>query len=124
MIAFSLDIDPKEADGADAIDLVNRRILDLVHSRIREGKTSKAEIARRLGVNRSTVSRLLRGNQNLTSRTIGEILGAIDFSWTDIQVEDRLKDRQNILHSVQIVPIEPSSLGESERQMTVQLRVG
>lgn len=96
MNAFSLDVSPKEADGADAIDVVNRRVLTLVYKRIRSGHTTKAEIARRLGVNRSTVSRMLRGNQNLTARTIGEILGAIDYSLSDLVTVDRLKDRQNI----------------------------
>lgn len=96
MPVFSLDISPVEADGADAIDAVNRRLLHLVNGRIRDKKTTKTEIAKRLGVNKSTVSRMLRGNQNLTIRTLGELLGAIDYSLTDIVAEDRQKDGQNI----------------------------
>ena len=38
----------------------------------------------------------MRGNQNLTSRTIGEILGAIDYDLTGLEVEDRLKEGRNV----------------------------
>jgi transcriptional regulator with XRE-family HTH domain len=96
MTVFSLTISPKDADGSDAVDAVNRRILYLVEQRIKQKKTTKAKIARRLGVNRSTVSRMLQGNQNLTIRTIGELLGAIDYSLKDIIAEDRISQGANL----------------------------
>jgi transcriptional regulator with XRE-family HTH domain len=101
MSVFSLDIDPKDSDGADGIDVVNRRILEVVAKKTSNGLITKSELARRLGVDRSTVSRLLRGNQNLTARSIGEILGAMDCTF-DLVVTDHEVQNSNIRNLITI----------------------
>jgi len=108
MTVFSLDMDQKESDGADGIDVVNRRVLEVVFKKTKSGSITKAELARRLGVDRSTVSRLLRGNQNLTARSIGEILGALECSF-DLVVTDHEEQNSNVTNRVTIEgPLETS----------------
>jgi len=44
-------------------------------------KVSKAELARRLGVNRAWVTRILQGKENLTLHTMARIGCALGFRW-------------------------------------------
>ena len=87
MSAFELDLDPKSSAGADSIDLVNRRVLAALRTRLRERKITQKELAAKLGIDKSTISRLLRGNQNITARTLGELFWALDFAY-DISLLD------------------------------------
>lgn len=78
MTAFDLDVQDKDLASATFVIDSNRRIVsDFVRCARDEGLT-KAKIAKRLGVDRSTVSRLLSGTRNLTLETIGQLYWAMD----------------------------------------------
>lgn len=94
MTAFEFDISPKDAAGVFAVDRVNESVLRAVGARLKSSKITKSEIAKRLGVDKSTVSRLLRGNQNITARSLGELLWALDFDF-DLVLRDLLEQRHN-----------------------------
>lgn len=94
MTVFELGIDERESAGADAIDIVNRRILAILMKRLKAKKITKAKLADKLELHKSDVSRLLRGNQNLTSRKIGEILWALDCDF-DIAIRDLTENAGN-----------------------------
>lgn len=85
MTTFEFDVSQKEQDGALAIFKVNNFILRLLRKRMKEDGITKSKLAEILEVERSTVSRMLSGNKNLTSRSIGEICGALGFEFDLIE---------------------------------------
>lgn len=78
-MSFSLKIDPRSAAYVRLIGDIYDMINDVVKRREKEGVT-RAEIARRMGKDRSQLSRILNGHSsNITARTIADILYATDF---------------------------------------------
>ncbi|MFT3798105.1 helix-turn-helix domain-containing protein [Microbacterium sp.] len=55
------------------------RALALIHGAMGASHVSKAELARRLGVGRSAVNSTLKGNGNVTLRTLSEYVGVLGF---------------------------------------------
>ena len=94
MNVFELDVEPKDAAGALGIDEVNLAVFRALSERLKSEKITKAEIARRLSANKSTITRLLKGNQNLTARTLGELLWALDFEF-EVVLRDLLDGAEN-----------------------------
>ena len=94
MSYFEFDPDPKGMAGAGAVDRVNKALLLAVSKRMQSHRMTKTDIAKRLGVDKSVVSRWLRGNQNMTPRTFGEILWALDFDFK-IALEDLMETGDN-----------------------------
>lgn len=69
-------------EGESAEELAYYHSLDIsgsVYARMRELGMSQAELARRMGVHRSVVTRIIRGSENLTLKTIGKLEKALDF---------------------------------------------
>jgi len=85
MDTFEFDLSPKEQDGTIGIHKVNEFLTRLLATRMREQGMTKSKLASILGVQRSTISRMLRGNQNLTARTLGEICGALNYDFDLIE---------------------------------------
>lgn len=78
MNSFDFDVPQKDIDGAAHILRVGRHLIAaFMRKRKNEGLT-KSEVARRLGVDKAVVSRMLSGNANLSLRTVGELCGAMD----------------------------------------------
>ncbi len=88
MELFDLGVSERDAAGGDAIDTINRAVINALVQRIKERSMTKSGLAKKLECNRAAVSRLLRGNQNLTARTIGEILWALDFDLASLNLKD------------------------------------
>jgi plasmid maintenance system antidote protein VapI len=76
--SFSFDISEKDLAGAQFISKASRRLIAAFVQKMRTEKLTKQQIADLLDVDKSTVSRMLRGNSNLTLRTIGELAWAMD----------------------------------------------
>jgi transcriptional regulator with XRE-family HTH domain len=101
MTAFEFEIEPKDAAGAFAVDKVNRFIIGAILNRVKKKQITKSELAQRLKLDKSSISRLLRGNQNLTSRSLGEILWALEYDF-DLELIDersRSTNTPNIFNS-------------------------
>lgn len=78
MTSFSFDISEKDLAGAQFISKASRRLIAAFVQKIDKEQLTKQQIAVLLDVDKSTVSRMLRGNSNLTLRTIGELAWAMD----------------------------------------------
>ena len=94
MTTFEFDITKKEQDGGDAIHDANNFIINHFSIRMREKKMTKAKLAKILELDKSTISRLFRGNKNFTMRTFGEICGALDYKLV-FESKDLLSNYQN-----------------------------
>lgn len=78
MNSFEFEVSEKELAGAEMIELVSRQ---LIAALVQQGKSTgmtKAKLAAMLEVDKSTISRMLRGNANLTLRSVGELCWAMD----------------------------------------------
>lgn len=71
-------VSQQDLAGADYAHLVQRQLIAAFLRKAKEHGVTKAQLAKTLGVNRSTISRILAGNANLTSRTVGELCWALD----------------------------------------------
>ena len=94
MTTFEFDITKKEQDGGDAIHDANNFIINHFLIRMREKKMTKSKLAKILELDKSTISRLFRGNKNFTMRTFGEICGALDYKLV-FESKDLLSNYQN-----------------------------
>ena len=79
MNLFDSDTEEKDMHAVDYMLKTNRMLLDLFLRERSKRKLTKAALAEALGVNRSTVTRMLKGKANLTERTIGELLWALGY---------------------------------------------
>lgn len=77
MTFFDLDISEKDLAAATYVTRLQRHLIRQFIRKGRAQKVTKAEIARKLEVDKSTVSRMLNGNANLTARTVGELCWAL-----------------------------------------------
>lgn len=89
-----LPMDGGDLAEADSIELINRRVIQAMAYRIKSRQITKKQLAERMGINKSEVSRLLRGNTNLTARKLGRLLWALDYDF-DLLLCDVSKARYN-----------------------------
>lgn len=85
-MSYRLKVDPKSRKAARFISRLQKAIQSAL---IASGKTQQ-EIATILEVDRSVINRRLKGNSNLTARSIAELAYALDK-----QIEFRLVDTRN-----------------------------
>jgi transcriptional regulator with XRE-family HTH domain len=67
------------------------RLTERFASRMEERKVRRADLARELGVDRSMVTRLLNGDQNVTIKTLVAMASALD-----CRLDFELQDLQNV----------------------------
>lgn len=73
-MSYQLKIDPKSRRAARFISQLQKKI----HSVLVESGKTQQQVAEILGVDRSVVNRRLKGNANLTARSIAEFAYAFD----------------------------------------------
>lgn len=76
-MSYELKIDPKSRAGGRFIGQVRKALVSAAIDEKKETGVNQREIASRLGVNRSVINRLLRGEANLTLRSVAEIAWAL-----------------------------------------------
>lgn len=76
-VEFEFDISPKDAAAAYFMERNHRVLLEAALRAKKTKKISQREIAEMIGVNKSVISRALKGHNNLTERTIGELCWAL-----------------------------------------------
>lgn len=86
MTSFDFEISEKDRAGADFVQKAGRRLQEVFVRKCQDEKLTKVEVARRLDVDKSTVSKMLSGNANLTLRTLGELCWALDVDEPDIHM--------------------------------------
>ncbi|MDE4134549.1 helix-turn-helix transcriptional regulator [Phaeobacter sp. QD34_3] len=99
-MSYRIKIDGKKRKAALFISQVQKEIQKAL---IESGKTQQ-EVATILGVDRSVVNRRLKGNSNLTARSIAEFAYALDknieFKMVDINLAGRgngVEDAHNVV---------------------------
>jgi predicted transcriptional regulator len=75
--AFQLNIEPKSAKASDFIGDVRAELARTLSDLSDEGVT-KSDVAKKLGVHRSAITRRIRGTENITLRTLAEMAWAMD----------------------------------------------
>jgi len=81
MTSFDFDIPEKDLAAALFMTKLNHQLMNDMARQQRSQRLTKSEVARLLGIDKAAVSRMLRGNSNLTERTIGELLWAMNVEW-------------------------------------------
>jgi len=76
-MSYELRIDPKPRAAGRFIGQVRKALVSAAIEEKKETGISQQQIASRLGVNRSVINRLLRGEANLTLRSVAEIAWAL-----------------------------------------------
>ncbi|MEX1023163.1 MAG: helix-turn-helix transcriptional regulator, partial [Dehalococcoidia bacterium] len=85
-------------------DGLTTQIGGVVSERMAVLDVSRAELARRLGTSPAWVTQLLRGDENLTLRTLGKLAVALEFEWAvttrdDLPARTR-PERSPIAHGI------------------------
>lgn len=74
-MSYRIKIDPRSLMFANFAQEVRDTLVDQINGHIANSGLTKAQLADRMGVHKSVVTRGLRGDQNLTLRSI------VDFCW-------------------------------------------
>lgn len=78
-MSYELNIDPKRRAAGRFIGSVRKELIGAALDEKTNNRVTQQTIANRLGVNKSVISRLLRGESNLTLRTIAELAWALGY---------------------------------------------
>lgn len=95
-MSFELKIDPKKRAAARFIGKVRKALISAAIDEKQKSGITQQVIAEAIGVNKSVVSRMLKGESNLTLRSVGELAWAL--GWDP---EFTLKRRATTAHSNQ-----------------------
>ena len=74
---FEFDVSEKDLAGAAFVLETGRHLAAGFISQCRSKGMTKKQIADQLGIDKSTVSKMLRGNANMTLETVGELCWAM-----------------------------------------------
>lgn len=76
------DISPKDLASMRFISLVRRSLQKAYAKANKKDRLTRAEMARRLGVDRAVITRMLNGQTPLTTRSVAELAFAMDLEPT------------------------------------------
>jgi hypothetical protein len=79
MTFFDLGVSEKDAHAVDYMADTNRLLIKLFLDENKTRKLTKAKMAGALGVDKSVITKMLKGNANLTERKVGELLWALGY---------------------------------------------
>lgn len=100
MPSFEFIVDEKERAGSRFLGDVRDQLQHALTTEKSSRKLTQQAIADKLGVHRSVVNRWFMGLENLTAKTIGELLWAIGwephFEAHKVDVEDGCNEFRNI----------------------------
>jgi plasmid maintenance system antidote protein VapI len=98
-MSYELKIDPKKRAASRFIGKVRKALISAAIEEKKLSGISQKEIAEAIGVNKSVVSRMLKGESNLTLRSVGELAWAL--GW---EPDFTLKRRAVAIHSNEARP--------------------
>lgn len=79
-MSFKLQMSPRDKASARFIAAVQKAIVEIALAEKEKTKITQQEIAKRLGVNRSVINRMLKGEANLTLRSVAEFAWALGYT--------------------------------------------
>ncbi|RTL63703.1 MAG: hypothetical protein EKK41_22930 [Hyphomicrobiales bacterium] len=77
MTSYQFSVDEKEMAGAEFMAMVHQELQKAFLYEKKHNNISQQLVATKLGVNRSVVNRQIGGLENITSRSVGELLWAL-----------------------------------------------
>lgn len=93
-MSFSFKTKPKDRAGNRAISMVSRELIKAAILEKKRSNITQKEIAERLDVDKSQITKILSGKSNLTLRTMGEFLYALGWEF-----EFKTKRRPDFQHN-------------------------
>ncbi len=104
-MSFRLKISAKDQATGRFKGRVNRELVKAVVKAKRDRNLTQIQIADKMGVDKSTVSRIMKGQGNLTLKTIGDICWALslrpDMVFSEIQQEGTNRANHPAMRAVQ-----------------------
>ncbi|QMV02549.1 helix-turn-helix domain-containing protein [Devosia sp. D6-9] len=103
MRTFQEPSTPSEPNGDEEIDrftlsymagLARDRIHQMILGAFVESGLTKSQLARRLGMDKSRLSRILNTSSNITAETLGEVMFAIDGSCPKVERHWPMRDQR------------------------------
>ena len=76
-MSFQIRLDPRKKAASRFILAVRAALQEALTEEAESGRTTKSQIAERLGIHRSAVTRRMKGTENLTLRTLAEMAWAL-----------------------------------------------
>lgn len=111
-MSYELKIDPKDRAAGRFIGTVRKQLITAALDEKRETGITQSAVAAKLGVARSVISRLLRGEANLTLRTVAEIAWAL--GWEPVFTMRRRSRRADLANAFSATEIRPVLKSGSE----------
>ena len=115
MPSYEYKIDERSRAGSRFITSVNNELRHALVTEKSERKLTQQAIADKLGVNRSVINRRFMGLENMTARSIGELLWAIGWEphFEARKIEQNYGDNEFIEPIVEASQEHPLSTGSS-----------
>ncbi len=92
-MSFLFELDPKDEASARLIGDIGRQLQKTLVERKAAGKLTQQEIANRIGIDRARVNKCFSGVNNLTLRSLAELVWAMD---AEIDVDIRLPEKNAV----------------------------
>ncbi|WP_412063941.1 helix-turn-helix transcriptional regulator [Rhizobium sp. SYY.PMSO] len=89
-MSYELKIDPKKRAGSRFIGKVRKALVTAIVDEKSETGINQQKLATALGVHRSVINRMLKGDSNITLRSIGELAWALGWE-PDFTMKRRVK---------------------------------
>jgi transcriptional regulator with XRE-family HTH domain len=119
--SFDFEISAKDLAGAEHVTRVGRQLVAAFVRQARKEKITKAELARRLDLDKASISRMLRGNANLTLRSVGELCWAMGVRPDLTIVDDHEALNRSNEARIQVAPsVRLASLQTHQMQVRAQ----
>lgn len=120
------NLEPKRLEAAYVFGQVSDS-LQLAYERARARGLNLKDIADRMGVNKSHVSRLLNGEANMTLRSMAYLAHALDHTW-ELQLRDKSNAVGNhapdVMPSIVLEAVETSNEGDDSSSAPIEISTG
>lgn len=118
MSSFQTAVTPSRRAGNRFISAVRRALQKALAEEAAKRGLTQAEVARKLGVNRSVVNRELRGVENLTLRSVAELAFGMGRRAELVLTEPAVRVGQNSYVMNASAPLTTSAVGTPGKALT------
>lgn len=117
-MSYELKIDPRKRAASRFIGKVRKALVTAAIEEKSASGINQQKLAAALGVNRSVINRMLKGESNLTLRSVGELAWALGWE-PDFTMKRRSTPEVKANHTVVDQPPVKTSAGSTRQNVTV-----